>query len=59
MRKASKEELISSLQKVVDFPDEKLIEIVNNSGIENKEQLGKILVGRKHFITKFLENLKI
>ena len=58
MRKASKEELISSLQKVVDFPDEKLIEIVNNSGIENKEQLGKILVGRKHFITKFLENLK-
>ena len=58
MRKASKEELISSLQKVVNLPDEKLIEIVNNSEIENKEALGKILVGRKHFITKFLENLK-
>ena len=37
MRKASKEELISSLQKVADLTDEKLIEIVNNSEIENKE----------------------
>ncbi len=58
MRKASKEELISSLQKVVDLPDEKLLAIINNSQIESKEQLGRILVGRKHFIAKFLENLK-
>jgi len=58
MRKASKEELISSLQKVADISDEQLLEIVNRSEVEHKEQLGKILVGRKHFIARFLENLK-
>lgn len=58
LKSASKEELVASLQQVADIPDEKLLEIVNNSQIENKEQLGNLLIQRKSFIRDFLSNLK-
>ncbi len=58
LKSASKEELIASLQQVADIPDEKLLEIVNNSRIENKEQLGNLLIQRKAFIRDFLSNLE-
>lgn len=58
LKQASKEELVASLQQVVDIPNEKLLEIVNNSQVENKEQLGDLLIKRKEFINNFLNNLK-
>lgn len=58
LKSASKEELVASLQQVVDIPNKKLLEIVNNSKVENKEQLGNLLIQRKAFIGDFLNNLK-
>ena len=55
---ATKDEVIMSLEKVVNLTDDSLIEAIKKHNPENFEQISERLLERKHFIANFLEKVK-
>lgn len=58
LKRASKEELMKSLESVVNISDSQIRELVNKHGIENPDAMANLLIERKNFIARFLENMK-
>lgn len=58
LHKVSRLELIDSLQKVVDIPDEKISELALQRNIDKPDKMVALLNKRKKFIAEFLQNMK-
>ena len=58
LKTVSRQDIIDSLQKIVDMPDEKISELADARNIDDKDRMVKTLLGRKQFIAKFLDTMK-